>query len=87
MNTNLSFLRDLITQFGDKLPISFSTWSGNTLSGYYLEMRETIQSGYYSLDGEIYVVSYTSGSRGMGGMDAGTPPSATLDKINNITQI
>lgn len=35
-------------------------------------------NGYLKYRGRVFVVSHSAGSRGMGGMDEGSPPSVTV---------
>lgn len=54
-------------------------WMGNPQKTHFAEMRET--RGQVNHRGEIFVVTHAGGSRGMGGMDEGSPPSVTITRI------
>lgn len=87
MKTDLQVLKDFLISNDLRQGNTFSPWHRNPMNFYYQELKENVPSGFYSLNGVLYSVKYTSGSNGRGGMDQGTPPTVVINVIKTITSL
>jgi len=87
MKTNLQVLKDLLLSHDLKQGNTFSPWHREPMNLYYHDLKENIPAGFYSLNGVLYSVKYTSGLNGRGGMDQGTPPTVVIKEIKKVTSL
>lgn len=75
-------IENLVKKYDGK--ISFDTWGGEERSEFYRFLVDKFKEkglNYFRTGKHAYIVSFTNGSSGMGGMDMGSPDSVTVEKV------
>ena len=81
----LSTLKDIIREKGEQ-GFTCHTWGNEEIAWYYNELKDH-SAGFYSLDGRLYEISFTSARNGMGGMDQGSPATARIVQIKKCISL